>query len=650
VLLAAACLDARAQSERASGDPVLPPVPAQAAGKPRPGADRPGAPGASGAPAADSLAADSLALRHARTQIPNPPQWRLDVIDSLSAASLRGATAAEPRDVLRSGLALGLLDPGSPHVPYPIHETVPGRDAPELRVDGLPIAPVRWGETSPASFPVLALSDVRLRRATPIDGPLSSTGGSVIEARLAGVPRSKSVSAVRLTRGNNGTFTEEAILRRPVGSADFVLFYGDSKTSGRQSWRRQNGETFGLRLTQAAAGGAAQWIYDNARDRFRLLSTKKGRWDRRSVGLRWVRSDSTRAAVETSARWTSMDAGWWTTLGLTQRETKAVDFRGRVETPGPRDRLAMTVEGEIASTRFVRPGEERELLDGVDGISLGIAGGWTRAVDAKVTTASIGLVRLAPLGVTGTFAFEHERPVGGSKTLSLHASRSVRNRTLPRLAADGEAWVRQGLGLADERAGEQPEALWRAGVEARGRAAGLGWKCAVDAMLVTRGLGADLVDLLGTDRQGELTADDVRRTCSFATPWGRLEWESRFGLRASIGGSFHVATGGVSQHLGLPAVEGRGEIGLRRRLFKNDLLVDLALVGNGRSAVETPYGRVAALGSVDGQALARVRSVDIFFVLANLTDTVAPSMAYDGGFVPLPARNYRAGLRWVFFD
>lgn len=552
--------------------------------------------------------------------------------------------------MLRSGLALGFLDPGSPHIPYPIHGTVPGRDVPELRVDGLAIAPVRWGETSPATMPVLALQDVRLRRASPIDGPLSSTGGNVIEARLAGVPPSGPVSAVRLTRANNGTFTEEAVLRRRLGASDFVLFYGDSKTSGRESWRRQAGETFGVRLTRAMAGGACEWIYDNARDRFRLLSTKKGRWDRRSAGLRWYRSDSTHAAVETAARWTFMDAGWWTSLGLTQRETRAVDFRGRVETAGSRHRLAMTVEGEIASSKFVRPGMEQELLRGAEGISLGIAGGWSRRIETTSTRASVGVVRLAPLGITGTFAFEHERPAGGSRRLSLHASRSVRNRTLPRLAADGEAWVRQGLGLADERAGEQPEALWSAGLEARGRVAGLEWVCAADGMVVTRGLGADLVEQLGTDRQSELTADDVRQTCAFLTPWTGVVWESRHGLRASFRGSCHVATGGVSQHLGLPATEARGEIGWRGRLFKNDLQIDLALVGSGRAPVETPYGRLAASGSVDGEAQARVRSVDIFFVLANLTDTAASSMAYDGGFVPLPPRNYRAGLRWFFFD
>jgi hypothetical protein len=497
---------------------------------------------------------------------------------------------------------------------------------------------------------VLAVSEARFRRYSPIDGPLSSTGGGVIDVRLAASPHDRAFSAVRLTRANYGTFTEEAVLRRPVGATDFVLFYGDSKSVGRELWRSQSGETFGARVTHRLAGGAAEWIYDNARDRYRLLATKKGIWDRRAAGVRWYRPDSTREAIETSIRWTSMDAGWWTLRGLTQRETRAVDFRGRVDRLRGADRLGIAVEGEIAATRYARPGQERELLSGADGFSLGAAAGWSREVGGVTTRASIGAVRVAPLGVTGVFALEHERSFGRGGSILVHANRAVRNRTLPRLPADGEAWVRQGLDLADEREGEQPEAVWKAGIDARAHAGRITLEAGMEAMAITRGLDAGLVELLGTDQQEGIRPQDLRRACLFGTPWGRIDWRLPAGLRAIGAGSFHVATDGVESHLGLPSSEGRGEIGWGRRFFKGDLWVDLALTFRARTPVETPYGRLPAQGIVDGHAQARVGDMDIFFVLGNLTDAVATSMSHDGTWMPLPLRNYRAGLRWAFFN
>jgi hypothetical protein len=582
--------------------------------------------------------------------IPSPPQWACFAIDSLDGEALRESTVPEPRDLLRSGLGLGVLDPGSPHIPAPLHESIPGRDTPELRVDGLAVAPVRWGETSPSTVPVLALSHVRLRRYSPIDGPLSSTGGPVIDARLAPVPHDRAYSAVRLSRANFGTFTEEAVLRRPFGPTDFALFYGDSKSRGSGLWRSQKGETFGMRITHGLARGGAEWLYDNARTRFHLLSTKKGLWDRRAVGLRWFRSDSTRGAIETSLRWTSMDAGWWTLLGLTQRETRAVDFRGRWARARGGDRFDVALEGEIAATRFVRPGEERELHSGIDGFSLGAAAGWSREAGGAVTRASAGAVRLAPLGVSGVFALEHERSIGVRRSILFHANRAVRNRTLPRLPADGEAWVRQGLGLADERTGEQPAAVWKAGVETRARFAELSLAAGVDGMATTRSPDAGLVDLLATDQQGSIRPADARRTCYFGTPWGGIDWRLPGGLRAAASGSAHWATGGVKGHLGLPAGEGRGELNWSGRFLKNDLWVRLGLLARARTPVETPYGRIPAQGILDGEAQIRVGDLDIFFVLANLTDALATSMSYDGAFMYMPLRNYRAGLRWAFFN
>lgn len=489
-----------------------------------------------------------------------------------------------------------------------------------------------------------------MRRYSPIDGPLSSTGGPVIDAHLARVPHDRAFSAVRLTRANYGSFTEEAVLRRPVGAADFALFYGDSKSRGRELWRSQNGETFGMRVTHGFARGGVEWLYDNARDRFHLLSTKKGLWDRRAAGLRWFRSDSTRGATEASLRWSSMDAGWWTLLGLTQRETRAVDFRGRWEGVRGEDRLGLAIEGEIAASRFVRPGQERELLSGTDGLSLGAAAGWSREAGGVATRASAGAVRIAPLGISGVFAVEHERSMGRQGSILLHANRAVRNRTLARLPADGEAWVRQGLGLVDERAGEQPEAVWKAGAETRRRFADLTLEVGVDGMATTRGMDAGLVDLLATDQQGSIRPQDARRTCYFGTPWGGIDWRLPSGFHLAASGSAHVATGGVKGHLALPSVEGRGELDWSGLLFKDDLWVRLGLIARARTAVETPYGRVQAQGILDGEAQIRVGDLDVFFVLANLTDALATSMSYDGGFMYMPLRNYRAGLRWAFFN
>jgi len=260
---------------------------------------------------------------------------------------------------------------------------------------------------------------------------------------------------------------------------------------------------------------------------------------------------------------------------------------------------------------------------------------------------------VAPLALSPVFAGEYELlQRSGEPWLIARASRAVRNRTLPRLPADGEAWVRQGLGLADERGGEQPEALWRGGLEVRVHSRGASLFSGVDLLVDTRGLGGSESDLLllGTDGQDHLPGDVQRERRSFLSPWSRVELCLPLGLRGAAAGWGTLAQGGTRSQLGLPAVRWNAELSRRVALFKGDLGLDLALAARGQTGVSTPYGDLPSQASMDGLLRARVGEADLFFVFANLTDQQNSSMAWDGGFIPLPRRHYRAGLRWCFLD
>lgn len=605
------------------------------------------------ASSADSLGTDSLAVARPYPALPErlipagapEPSIRLDKSD------LARSAVQEPREAVRDGLGIEYLDSGAPHRCDPIFWGVPGRDIPELRVDGIGVGPVRWPETAFSPVPLVIVEKATLRRYSPIQGPLSSTGGPSIDLELQRPQRMRALSVFRLTQGSFGTFTEELALLRPFGRFLVTGYYGDSKSDGRGRWFRQYGQTIGGRIMFGMAGGWFTLGADEAFHRSNLLGTKRGLWDRATWSLSWVRPDSGSVSIETSLHWNGIRGAWDTTLGRTQRRGRSVTWRGLAETSASVGKLSAVIEADFARVRYDRPEAEQRLLEDS---SVGVAVGWEHGSSHLTERLSCGVVRLAPLEAAPVFSGEVELRDRGLPRLLVHASRAVRNRTLPRLPADGSAWVRAGLDLAAEDSGEVPEALWRFGLETgyRNRSDALSFTAGVDLLHATKSLSGELDDLssLGTDAQEMLPADLQRGEATFLSPWLRSKLTMPFGFRlnASVW-STHV-DGGVEHHLGLPGVRFNGELGWSGLLFKGDLLLDLLLRADGRSEVATPYGSVPAAALVDGEIKGRLGSADLFFVLANLLNANQRSMTYDGGFMQLPLRHYRAGVRWAFVD
>jgi len=592
-----------------------------------------------------------------RVRVPPPkapppivPAGRPAAIASASDSLLRASTDLDPRDALRRSLGVGAIEAGSPDLPEPLFAGIPGRDVPEIRVNGLPIAPARWPETSLLPLPLIAVGEGSLRRYAPIDGPLSSTGGPMIDVREGEIPNDRAVSVIRVTRASYATFAEEILLRRPMGSFLVGGSYGTTKTNGRVLWGNEFGESTNLRAQRVLAGGLGELAYDDGHHRDRLLATKRGFWNRKTWTLRWSRPDSAGGGgIETAIQWKHDDSGWWTLRGLTKREGRSVFVHGLAQRAWAGGMGSIAFETEVARTRFDRLNAAHALLHDV---GTGVAVGWTRTGARRTDRVSAGIVRLAPLAPGPVFAAESEVGIAGG-SIHVHASRAIRNRTLVRLPTDGEAWIRQGIDLADEKSGERPEALWRAGIEARrtvGRA--LAIAAGLDGLLDTSGFGGSDTDavLLGIDQQDRIPAAMLRRSRSFASPWGRAALDLPHGFRLSGRGTSTVAQGGVRAQIGLAAMRADGEIGWRGRLFKGDLHVDLSLVGHARTKVATPYGVLGGQAILDGEIRGRIDTADIFFVLANLTDIAAPSMSWDGSFMDIPRRHYRAGLRWTFVD
>ncbi len=551
---------------------------------------------------------------------------------------------------MRTALGLNALDPGSPNLPEPLFTIVPGLDAPEVRVQSLPVGPARWGETSLLPFPLIAVGEATLRRYSPIQGPLSATGGPVMDVRLGQVPNDRAASAFRVTRASYGTFTDEILLRRPIGAFLFDGAYGTTKSGGFDLWGPQVGETINLRAGHRMARGYGIFSYDDGHHREHLLTTKRGTWDRRALGYTWSRPDSaTGGGIEASLEWTHLEAGWWTARGLTRRDSRSLFGHGLARRAVSGGIGSIAVEAEYGRIRYDRRDVAHLLLHDLD---FGGAVGWEKRSGVWDHRISAGIARFAPLAPGPIFSAESEVAIGGGSLL-FYASRAVRNRTLPRLTTDGEAWVRQGIDLVAERSGERPEALWRGAIEGR-KSLSRRVKGGVGADLLLDASGLALSDseivLLGTDQQDAIPPSALRRNRSYASPWGSAAITLPFGFRVAGRGLATVAEAGTKAGLGLPDARADGEIGWRGALFKDDLHLDLSLIGHVRSSAATPYGELGSLATADCEIRGRIDTASFFFVLANLTDELVPAFGWDGSLSVGPRRNYRAGLRWSFTD
>jgi hypothetical protein len=594
-----------------------------------------------------------------RVPPPKPPRPIIPAggaaaISCVGDSILATTTIQDPREALRRGLGVQALEAGSPMEPEPLYLAIPGRDVPEIRVNGLPIASERWPESPILSDPLIAIDRGCLHRYAPIRSPLSATGGPQIDLREADSPTDRAISGFRLTRSSYATFAEEIFLRRPAGRYLLSGSYGTTKTNGRLLWGSVFGDALNLRMGGRLAGGFAEVAYDDGSYRNRLLSTKRGFLDRRGISLRWMRPDTTTGGgIEGALQWRHLDAGWRTLLGETRRNERTVFLHLLGERPAAGGMGALAFECEVMRIRFDRiPQAHRLQYD----LGAGIAAGWTKMGMRWTHRISGGITRLAPLAPAPVFSIESETSLGAGPragSLLLHASRAVRNRTLPRLPTDGEAWIRQGLDLVEEKNGERPEGLWRGAVEVRR------WftptirvNAGADLLFDQGGYGGNETDLvlLGIDQQDRIPNAILRADRAFLSPFVGAEWKLPYGFRASAAGSITAARDGTRAELGLPASRAHGELGWRGKIFRGDLRLDLSLVGQAQSEIATPYARIAPQGIVDGLIRGRIGSADIFFVLANLADTQAVSMSWDGTFMLNPRRHYRAGLCWNFID
>ncbi|MFB3909125.1 MAG: hypothetical protein ACE15D_12060 [Candidatus Eisenbacteria bacterium] len=557
----------------------------------------------------------------------------------------------DPREAAQVRLEIPSLAAGSPNLPDPLFLVAPGRDVSEIRIDGLPAHPLRWPETLFLPVPLVAVDSVCLRRFSPADGPLSQTGGPRIDVRLARPPSDVAESVVRLTRANYATFAEEIALRRPVGPLLFSLYYGDTKSAGRRLWGRQFGETIGLRMAHRAGRGVLEWGYDDDEQQFSLPATRKGTWDRNAVTVRYQRPDSIATSIEAAATFQDVEAGWASGLGPNERESRSLFARLLAQRPLAAGTGVAVAEIDAARTRYAIDGgghhRHRDL-------SFGLAGGWegggTGGWDAKL---SAGFARIAPFDPSPIFGAEASLRGRIVPYFALYASRGVGAPSLPRLATDGRAWVLQGIGLAGSKPGDAPASALTLGIEAgTDRSARAVVTAGVEALRTDHSLapGSSVVPLLGIDRQRELSPAELDASAHFFSPWAGIESRLRYGFFAGAGARGTIAEEGVRAHAGVPEARWNGWLGWRGALFRRSLDLDLRVTGEGRSRVATPYGTLPAMEWLEGQARGRIGDAELFFVLANLTNVDTPSWSWDGSFMSMPRRHYRAGVRWAFFD
>lgn len=579
------------------------------------------------------------------------------------------STESVLREVLEWSGGLRRIPGPAYNAPDPIDAgDLPGREPPAYLLEGMPLAPSGYPETSPDPVGPLWLEQVSLIPADPLLLPSNPSGGPLVTLDLLRPDSSRAVSGFRLTSGSNGLYTEEFYLARPSGSQLTRFGYADSKTEGRfgTGYFRQSGENLLLRTDRGTSWGGWRlgWRQEKARVRpsrsERYLHDRSG-WD---GGLAFHRR-AWAADLSLAMSWERL--AW---EGSEPASRKEALLRGLLRIEGRRAGLRpmLTLQLDRQRSRFEQAvwkiAEDRTengpgMAGGIDGAS----GSWR-------LRASAGWATPAPGKSGWVAAASAERPLSHDWVLRLHGDRCVRGALVPRLAGDLAGAVGQGAWVSGGSPGSgrlltSPDR--RLEVPARVEAAVDGTAPRTRWTLRARGVridhavapGRGELALFAPEGYARLSEASLDRTVQVASLRGAATVDLGGGLALEMEGTGRTSKPAVDDQLWMAPWDGRVRLSLRRAFFSSDLEVEGFVRGDLSGPRSTPYGTLASGDRYDAGVHVQVADLSIFVVLLNLENEYAPAADFETG-IPLdpsgsnwwtlPLRTFRMGLTWRFLN
>lgn len=569
---------------------------------------------------------------------------------------------------------------GSPFEPDPLDPgDLPGREPPLVLLEGLPISPPGWPESSPLVVDPIWLHEIRLSRPDVTRLPNDPNGGLALELELVRPDSLTLISGARLSDGSTDSNTDALYFVRPSASSMTHVLWADHKSAGRLEYLDETGQNVLVRHERILPWGTASLSYHHGFARTRVFLA--GDIFRPDAGWLWDRSGL-------SASWSAEAGAWeyslrgertWHRLGWEGSDhpatRKSAVSRVLLKTTGPGTSLRpiATVQLDSERLRYYAPG--RHSYDD-SRTGLGFAGGVEGASKGWRYAAAAGRVEPLP-GRSGLSAtLNTERLLGSSFAMQMTGSRRVRPRLLPRSGNDLEISVGQALAFPEfdprpkletltegglrvvRRGGERED--WRslgrvdtdgglsAGTEAQAphEALELRW-LRIDHAVLPDG-GASAFDPSGFLRQDLLPheLDQELRVISLRGDWVR---PLRFGFVFDGWFALRTADPGWKEQLWMTPAEARGRIAWSRRWF-GDLDLTFFARGEWSASRAGRGGTIAPMNRFDGGAQATVGPWSAYLAWINLENDIRESATWTTSAMPLPLRSFRMGLVWRFLD
>lgn len=585
----------------------------------------------------------------------------------LPRATAERSTEATLREVLEWSAALRRVPGAAYNAPDPVDAgDLPGREAPVYLIEGMPLAPSGYPETTPDPAGPVWLERISYQPADPLLLPSNPSGGPIVALELLRPDSSRAASGARLTSGTNGVYTEEFFLATPKGSQLTRFGYADSKTEGRfgDGTFRQFGENLLFRLDRGTAWGGWRFGWRQAKTRVRPTYMERYLHDRSSLeGGVALLQQAWAADLSVAMNWERL--AWEGDVPATRKEALA---RGllRIEGHGARWRPLLTLQLDRQRRRFDQGASPPISEDHTD-LGPGLAGGIEGVSKSWQYRASAGWSTPAPGKSGWVAAATAERPLPGGWVLRLHADRCVRSALVPRLADDLADAVGQGAHLTGNHPGNDRQVVDPGRrLEAPGRVeAGLeGGALRTRWMLLARGVridhavapGPGELPLFTPEGYAHLSAASLDRTVEAASLRCAATVDLGRGMAFEIEGTGRTARPAVDDQLWMTPWDARARLSLRRVFFSGDLQAEGFLRGAISGPRSAPYGRLRSADRYDAGVAVQVEDLSLFAVFLNLENDLTPAADYEPAglagpdWVPLPLRGYRMGLTWRFLD
>jgi hypothetical protein len=573
-------------------------------------------------------------------------------------------------DALARESALGVFSAGSHgawDTPYMISPAV---ERLSLWFEGLPTTGPAIAEAHCHTLSPMVLGSLLTLAPDPFLDPLASSADGILWGEEQEQQWETRPSSVRLTEGQNGASTEDAMLAREAGAWRAAGSYAHSHGEGRQlhptGYQRYHGNRFQnlhLQLDRATAWGALRVCGSDRAGRYTLCGmdqagrcsqygSRKLVWESASVQAGVQLGRPGMHGLQVRLQRSNDRLQWWGGGVAGRRRTTSSTLR--LHASSRRAGMGFLLSAGVDRSAFRVSGEAMQPGRWAD-TGMGIAIGVNASGPRTSAVATLG-------GADAWWGGWHLRGHGAiCRELVRGLEVGVEGWTgagavfVPHLEPDAGALLWEGLHFAE---GDRPAAdgpvrrIWHGEVRGRLQLRGLRLSAALFARKVEGALGFDA-------DAARFLRPQVREAIDLAGELGDLallgsRWGGHLGLPlgASLAGDLSVLLDPVAGDLPTltPPYRARGVLAVQGRLFKGDLRWEARLLCIAEGEWRTAEGRLPARARFDGELHGSFGRADFFFILQNLTDEFHESATYDEAWGSLPFRSSRAGVEWRFLD